>query len=102
MRRPLLIKCCKGRKCIVSNLYTIHSLFSYLFSICLGTRKFRTTQQSGVSDDQSWPFAFGHVVFGLEDTLKQLSAPVNCVCLSVFWREPPTLQMEMQVGCIYD
>ena len=109
MREMLLIKHWKGKKvCLVAKLHIKLNILNLLFSICLWTRKFRIIQQllfpfHCVSDDQIWSFTFNHMWhYAWRKPLTQSSVPENWVCLSVFWRKSTMLQMEIQVGCIYD
>lgn len=98
----------RKKVCFVAKLHIKLNILGLLFSICLWTRKFRIIQQllfpfHCVGDDQSWSFTFNHVQrYAWRRLLTQSPVPVNWVCLSVFWRESTTLQMEIQVGCIYD
>lgn len=98
----------KKKVCLMAKLHIKLNILGLLFSICLWTRKFRIIRQllfpfHCVGDDQSWSFTFNHIQhYAWRKLLTQSSVPMNWVCLSVFWRKSTTLQMEIQVGCIYD
>lgn len=98
----------KKKVCLMAKLHIKWNVLGSLFSICLWTRTFRIIRQLSfpprcVGDDQSWPFTFSHIEHCAWGKLfTQSSVPVNWACLSAFWGRSTRLQMEIQVGHIYN